>query len=212
MFFKHVFVKYQHKCFCKLFFDEILRLFLMKLAVISLLRIEKDDPVDIDLLKYVRENLEKRFYLHCEIADSVVEVPVFAYNPQREQYEGEILLKIIRSYSRQKKRITLGVTKVDLYIDALNFIFGLAQCPGTSAVISLCRLYPSFYSLTQNEDLLRKRTLTEAVHELGHCMGLKHCKLRRCVMAFSNSIEDTDYKQPIFCDSCRKKLDKIMEK
>lgn len=183
----------------------------MTLARISLLRIEKDDPVDIDLLKYVNENLEKRFNLSCEIADSVVEVPVSAYNPQREQYEGEIFLKIIRGYSRQKKLITLGVTKVDLYTDALNFIFGLAQCPGTSAIISLCRLYPSFYFLSHDEDLLRRRTLTEAVHELGHCMGIKHCKLRRCVMAFSNSIEDTDYKQPDFCDNCRKKIDRILE-
>ncbi len=183
----------------------------MKLARISLLRIEKDDPADIDLLEYIKENLEKSFNLPCEIADTVVEVPVSAYNPQREQYEGEIFLKIIRDYSRQKKRITLGVTKVDLYTDALNFIFGLAQCPGNSAIISLCRLYPSFYFLSHDEDLLRKRTLTEAVHELGHCMGLKHCKLRRCVMAFSNSIGDTDYKQPDFCDNCRKKLDRIME-
>ncbi len=183
----------------------------MKLAHISLLRIEKDDPVDIDLLKYVKENMEKRFNLPCEIADSVVEVPVSAYNPQREQYEGEIFLKIIRGYSRQKKRITLGITKVDLYTDALNFIFGLAQCPGTCAVISICRLYPSFYFLPHDEDLLKRRILKEAVHELGHCMGLKHCKLRRCVMAFSNSIGDTDYKQPDFCDNCRKKLDRIME-
>jgi archaemetzincin len=50
-------------------------------------------------------------------------------------------------------------------------------------------------------DLLR-RTLIEAVHELGHLQGLGHCPDRRCVMHFSNCLLDTDRKQPDFCSRC----------
>jgi archaemetzincin len=39
---------------------------------------------------------------------------------------------------------------------------------------------------------------SEAVHELGHAFGLTHCEKSRCVMHFSNSLQDTDFKHYIF--------------
>jgi archaemetzincin len=50
------------------------------------------------------------------------------------------------------------------------------------------------------------RTIKEAVHELGHTFGLEHCENARCVMHFSNSLADTDWKQAKFCSQCRPKL------
>ena len=94
----------------------------------------------------------------------------------------------------------LGVTEVDLYTPDLNFVFGQAQRPGKAAVISLNRLHTSDLSLFRN------RMVKEAVHELGHTLGLRHCPDIYCVMHFSNSLMDTDIKDSEFCLSCEKKL------
>jgi Peptidase family M54 len=69
----------------------------------------------------------------------------------------------------------------------LNFVFGIAQSRGRAAVISLCRL-----GLGADPPLRRERVLKEAVHELGHTLGLNHCPDAKCVMHFSNSLADTD--------------------
>jgi archaemetzincin len=50
------------------------------------------------------------------------------------------------------------------------------------------------------------RVIKEAVHELGHALGLTHCEKSRCVMHFSNSLQDTDFKHYMFCERCNKIL------
>jgi archaemetzincin len=79
-------------------------------------------------------------------------------------------------------------------------------------VIALIRLYPKFYGLREDRGKFLQRVVKEAVHELGHTYGLGHCKDQRCVMAFSNSLADTDTKGQAFCQKCRSKLQKgLME-
>jgi archaemetzincin len=77
-------------------------------------------------------------------------------------------------------------------VDGLNFAFGLAT--DRKALISLERLRPEFYWMPEDDDLFECRALKEAMHELGHVLGLNHCPDRNCVMYFSNSIPDTDVK------------------
>ncbi|NGZ97200.1 MAG: archemetzincin [Nitrospira sp. WS110] len=121
-----------------------------------------------------------------------------SYNPQRRQYNAEILLDRIR---RAPGHCVLGVTSQDLYVEGLNFVFGLADISGKAAVISLHRLR------TGADDMLfRARAVKEAVHELGHTRGLRHCSNPRCVMAFSNSLADTDRKGKEFCSRCAQKI------
>jgi archaemetzincin len=70
----------------------------------------------------------------------------------------------------------------------------------------LPRLRQEFYGLNTNKSLFYQRIIKEAVHELGHAFGLKHCNNPMCVMHFSNSLPDTDIKQNSFCDICRTQI------
>jgi archaemetzincin len=49
---------------------------------------------------------------------------------------------------------------------------------------------------------LQERLVKEAVHELGHTFGLRHCDDWRCVMTSSHSVERLDVKTPEFCEAC----------
>ena len=77
---------------------------------------------------------------------------------------------------------------------------------GREAVIALPRLRQSFYGLPDDEKLFLARAVKEAVHELGHTYGLGHCPDARCVMHFSNSLRDTDFKSHRFCGACRARI------
>ena len=96
----------------------------------------------------------------------------------------------------------LGVVGVDLFVPELNFVFGLAE--GDHAV-GLARLRAGKLGAADSS-LFRQRVAKEAVHELGHTYGLGHCPNRHCVMAFSNSLHDTDVKSQEFCPICRERL------
>jgi len=119
------------------------------------------------------------------------------------QYPGDPFLAALAAARPRGEEVILGVTGVVLTVAGLNFVFGLAAPPSRCAVISLARLYPEFYGQPRDPRLFKARAVKEAVHELGHLLGLGHCPDPACVMSFSNSLADTDKKGPGFCDHCR---------
>jgi archaemetzincin len=153
--------------------------------------------VDPELLSFLMHGLSA-FY-STELLRPV-EVPRNAYDESRGQFDGSEILKALP----EKEDAVLGVTEEDAYVDGLNFVFGMAR--GRRALISLHRLRPEFYGLPEDEDLFEGRALKEAMHELGHVFGLDHCPDRNCVMYFSNSILDTDFKDWRYCGQCERTL------
>ncbi|MCS7280172.1 MAG: archaemetzincin [Desulfobacterota bacterium] len=124
------------------------------------------------------------------------------YNPSRKQYNSsQFLIQLLNNHPKDALRI-LGVTDVDLFIPILTFVFGEAQLNGIAGVVSVHRLNNKFYGLPENEELLRKRLIKEAIHELGHTYGLVHCLTPGCVMNSSTYVEDIDEKSEFFCSYC----------
>ena len=95
---------------------------------------------------------------------------------------------------------------MDLYIPVLTFVFGEAQLADGGAVVSAHRLRQEFYGLPTDPELLHQRLLKEALHELGHTYGLRHCPDYTCVMSASNGVERIDLKRPDFCPACAQLL------
>lgn len=129
--------------------------------------------------------------------------PAFAFHPERQQFHSTAILARLAQAAPREGAALLAVADVDLYIPVLVFVFGEAQMAQPCAVISSFRLQQEFYGLPADEALLRARVRKEAVHELGHTLGLRHCQDYSCVMAPSHSVEWIDLKLDRFCDACR---------
>lgn len=166
--------------------------------------------VDEDVLNAIEDYIGRFYFNFGFKVERISKISVgdllFAYNSVRDQFLGRFfLMKIAEIRGIKGISSALGITDADLYEKGMNFIFGLANPYLRSAIISLARLRPEFYG-EENKGLLKNRAIKEAMHELGHVFGLEHCPNPRCVMHFSNSIIDTDYKGNTYCETCLEKL------
>jgi archaemetzincin len=144
---------------------------------------------------------------------TVTELPPLPLSPrylhdERGQYLADGLLSDLTALDGSEDLLYLGVTDVDIFSSRMNFVFGVA-CTG-NALISTFRLRPEFSGDPANPKLYRWRVVTEAVHELGHALGLPHCEYPGCVMYFSNWIGDSDRKGPGFCYRCLKRIEGLI--
>ena len=161
--------------------------------------------VDSSIVSSLGEALSEEFAASFFVAEPLPD-PAYAYNLRREQYLSTSILRRLGELDLPKADRMLGMVDLDLYVPELNFVFGQASIKGKEAIIALPRLRQSFYGLPEDPDLLHQRVVKEAVHELGHTLGLGHCPDNGCVMHFSNSLRDTDFKGKSFCASCRAQL------
>ncbi|OGR25781.1 MAG: hypothetical protein A2139_09410 [Desulfobacca sp. RBG_16_60_12] len=158
------------------------------------------------MLGFLQEGLRRELGAVVRMGGNL---PLPASCPEgRSQYPGAPFLAALAAARSSGEEVVLGVTGVDLTAPGLNFVFGLADPPARCAVISLARLYPESYGQPREPRRFKARAVKEAVHELGHLLGLGHCPDPACIMAFSNSLSDTDRKGPGFCAPCRERLTK----
>ncbi|MEE9200713.1 MAG: archaemetzincin family Zn-dependent metalloprotease [Candidatus Brocadiales bacterium] len=154
------------------------------------------------LLVELADSLEKDLGVVAQVGPAM-EVPADAYNPKKNQYFSTEILRALKDMGPGGRLYLLGVTELDLYVPTLNFVFGEALPLRHVAIISLRRLREEFYGKDADPSLLSERMIKEAVHELGHVWGMRHCPNPKCVMFFSNSLADTDRKSKNLCPNCQ---------
>jgi archaemetzincin len=171
----------------------------MKLGVLPI------GKADRSIMVRIKENLARVFPdIVCVVVEEHFPLLEEAFDEKRQQYQSYVILREVQGYAVRKASLNrvLGVVDADIFVPKLSFVFGEATSPGKAALISLWRLKPEFYGDRADIELLLGRAVKEAIHELGHTLGLWHCSCSSCVMHFSNSISDTDIKQSVFCDKC----------
>jgi archaemetzincin len=125
----------------------------------------------------------------------------------RGQYNSSYLLGLARE---RAKRMTdwhtkvLVITDADMYATGSKFVVGQAELDGRSAVVSLTRIRAG------DEARFLRRLVTETLHELGHTLGLRHCRDKDCVMFSSKILPESDIKSHEFCERCRVKVGRAL--
>ena len=125
-------------------------------------------------------------------------IPSEWFDPTAGKFEADRFLEALRDEPFDR---VLGVTAVDLFAREYNFVFGQARIMGRPAIVSTARLGKP------GSEVLRERLAKEAIHEIGHTLGLGHCTNRECVMWFSNTLQETDRKTRWFCRVCHATVD-----
>jgi archaemetzincin len=173
----------------------------------------KPGHITLISLGYFGDNLPEKIIKDVE---SVFEIPATTkeghldisefYNSNRNQYDGNLLLKEVENRFADDSCKTLALLNVDLFIPILTFIFGQAFLNGRCGIASAYRLRNEKYGMPSDEVVFRERVLKEVIHELGHTFGLIHCTDPGCVMHSSTYVEDIDQKSRHFCVKCKKEL------
>ncbi|MEE2903750.1 MAG: archaemetzincin family Zn-dependent metalloprotease [Myxococcota bacterium] len=161
--------------------------------------------LDEEVLQLVKGPVEQVFARTIEVG-TPLPVPKYAFNPTREQYHSAAILKRVESARLDSWSAAVGITDLDLFVPEVPFVFGEADRSTRSAIISLNRMRSTLGSVTTRQEVLRRRFVSELIHQMGLIKGLAHCPNNRCVMFQSTSVQDTDKRGIQFCANCRKRL------
>jgi len=157
----------------------------------------------LDLLDRLAAVLARRLGVSARVNVPVFDI-AFAADPVRGQYYSSSVLAALPAPTAG--RAALAVTEADLYVPVLTFVFGEAQLGGPRAIVSVHRLRDEYYGQPRDEAKLDARLAKEALHELGHTLGLRHCDDWRCVMASSHAVERLDLKECQYCPHCARRI------
>ncbi|MDY6971548.1 MAG: archaemetzincin family Zn-dependent metalloprotease [Thermodesulfobacteriota bacterium] len=157
--------------------------------------------IDSELLREVSKEIERVFSYETE-ADSLLLDIGFALDPARTQYHSTPILEKLESLAPPHATKVIAITHVDLFIPILTHVYGEAQLNGKACMVSTYRLRENL-SPIKAEEMHRQRAVKEAVHELGHTFGLRHCKDPACIMHYCRTVRDVDRKSDQLCRYCK---------
>jgi len=184
----------------------------------KIIYIQRIGDIDPGILIVLKKNLKwffKKYNIKVVILPDQLPVLNSEYDSEERKYDAIQVKKRLITHGKNKNyyRI-LGVTNIDILTKSSKFLYGVADLPKNksfgAALISVIRLREAFYGWEENTAKFEQRVLKEAIHELGHTFGLKHCE-NQCVMRSSNSLVEADRKPSKFCEKCANRIDKFID-
>lgn len=165
-------------------------------------------PVAENLMRSLQTRLSQQFEeLRFELAANSLSLPTQFIDTSRNQFRSpQVIDWVERNFSSSGYDRILAICDSDAYSGNLNFVMGEAQLGGAVAAVYFKTFRSKLTISDIGNDLFLQRIHKESIHELGHLFGLEHCPKNTCVMYFSNSLSDTDFKNYHMCESCNRKI------
>jgi archaemetzincin len=164
--------------------------------------------LEADLIETVSGTVQRLFLLPTEVIPLLRDIE-FAFDESRIQYHSTPILARLAERAPACALKVLALTRVDLFIPILTFVYGEAQLGGMASLVSIARLEERLSPLHPRSRFL-ERAAKEGAHELAHTFDLRHCKDEGCIMHYCRSIRDVDQKSDALCRYCKTLLeDKI---
>lgn len=162
---------------------------------------------DRPLLEHLQARLGEVLHAPVELLEMELD-PERAFDASRKQYHSAEMLALLLAFAPSFDSKILGVTGLDLFVPILTFVFGQAQLNNRAAIFSTYRLTNEFYGIPPSRERFEERAIKEALHELGHTFGLRHCFDNPCAMNPSSYVEEIDLKPDRYCEACIQKMAK----
>ncbi len=172
--------------------------------------VQRLGTIEDEILDAVRRSITEAFDVEVRELEKK-DSPVYALDERRRQFNSELVLRQLLVDRPSGVTQFLAVTDVDLFIPMLTFVFGQAQLRGAAALVSVARMRQEFYRLPPKPLLTIQRVKKEAVHELGHALGLTHCLVKSCPMSLTTSVQLLDQKGTELCGGCRTLLRRLLQ-
>lgn len=129
------------------------------------------------------------------------------------QFDAERLLEDLVGTCPDDAAACIAITDRDLFVDRLQYVFGLGHFHKRVGVFSTYRLWEDRHNpLTDRDEPVRapeplRRALKVAVHELAHEFSLAHCvHYRHCILGGTNSLAESDAGSLMLCPLDHAKL------
>jgi archaemetzincin len=145
--------------------------------------------------------------LPAEVVENPVRIMGFVNS--RKQIDAQVQLDHLAAYKHQHhiSDPILLVVSQDLFNPGHSALFGLARESAGIAVISTARLENEYYGLDAEDDDLIDRLVKEGAHEVGHLLGLAHCRNHECIMFCPDTLDELNGKKKCFCEACQKQIE-----
>lgn len=172
--------------------------------------------VDAGEITLVRKALEENYGYKVDVLPGR-ELPSFAFvNIKSSRYRADSLIAWMKRTRPDSISHVIGITASDISTTkringkikepASKYsdwgIFGLGYRPGPSCIVSTYRL-----KMKVDPNGFHDRLRKVSVHELGHCLGLRHCPDQSCVMTDAlERISTVDQAGFTLCQDCRTQL------
>jgi len=159
--------------------------------------------LDMMAVSVIAANIQTILGINTQIQPMLPE-PDYAFLVRRGQYDAGKIIHALTAIS-DRSQFRLAVVSVDIFTPILTFVFGESQLGGKAAVISL------FRAKSKNRQQSYNRAAKIAIHEVGHLLGMVHCRTPDCLMGFSNNLERLDGLPLRFCQTCEFEAGRILQ-